>query len=77
MLQKVFGESTPAETRAFEWYSEFKSWRDVKDLPRSDQPSTAETESSKVTKAAPKKIAKAASPSKKVSAPKGKKVAKK
>ena len=37
----------------------------------------AKTASSKVTKAAPKKIAKTVSPPKKVSAPKGKKVAKK
>ena len=36
MLQKVYGESTLLKTRAYEWYSAFKSVRDVvEDLPRS------------------------------------------
>ena len=45
MLQKAYGESTLWKTRAYEWYSELKSGRDVvKDLPRSGRPSTSSTE---------------------------------
>ena len=45
MLQKAYGKSTLSKTRAYECYSAFKSGRDVvKDLPRSDQPSTSSTE---------------------------------
>ena len=45
MLQKVYGESTLSKTRAYEWYSVFKSGRDVvEDLPRSGRPSTSSTE---------------------------------
>ena len=40
MLEKAYGESTLSKTRAYDWYSAFKSGRDVvEDLPRSDRPS--------------------------------------
>ena len=42
MLLKACGESTLSKTRAYEWYSAFKSGRDVvEDLPRSGRPSTS------------------------------------
>ena len=45
MLQKAYGESTLSKTRSYEWFSAFKSGRDVvEDLPRSDRPSTSSTE---------------------------------
>ena len=45
MLQKAYGELTLSKTRAYEWYSAFKSGRDVvEDLPCSGQPSTSLTE---------------------------------
>lgn len=45
MLHKAYGESTLSKTRAYEWYSAFKSGRDVvEDLPRSGRPSTSSTE---------------------------------
>ena len=45
MLQKSYGESTLSKTRAYEWYSAFKSGRDmVEDLPRFGRPSTSSTE---------------------------------
>ena len=45
MLQKSYGESTLSKTRAYEWFSGFKSGRDVvEDLLRSGQPSTSSTE---------------------------------
>ena len=45
MLQKDNGESTLSKRRAYEWYSEFKSGRDVmEDLPRFGRPSTFSTE---------------------------------
>ena len=45
MLQKAYGESTLSETRAYEWYSAFKSDRDVvEDLSPSGQPPTSSTE---------------------------------
>ena len=45
MLQKAYGESTLWKTRAYEWYSAFKSGRDVvEDLPRFGRPSTSSTE---------------------------------
>ena len=45
MLQKAYGESTLSKTRSYEWYSAFKSGRDVvKDLSRSGRPSTFLTE---------------------------------
>ena len=45
MLQKAYGESTLSKTRAYEWYSAFKSGRDVvEDLPRSGGPLTSSTE---------------------------------
>ena len=45
MLQKAYDESTLSKTRAYEWYSAFKSSRDeVEDLPRSSRPSTSSTE---------------------------------
>ena len=45
MLQKAFGESILSKKRANEWYSAFKSDRDVmQDLSRSGQPSTSSTE---------------------------------
>ena len=45
ILQKAYGESTSSKTRAYEWYSAFKSGRDVvEDLPRSGRPSTSSTE---------------------------------
>ena len=44
MLQEVYGESTLSKTRTYEWYSAFKSGRDVvEDLLRSDRPSTSST----------------------------------
>ena len=43
-LQKAYGESTLSKTRAYEWYSAFKSGRDmVEDLPHSGRPSTSST----------------------------------
>ena len=45
MLEKAYGELTLSKTRAYEWYSEFKSGQDVmEDLLRSGQPSTFSTE---------------------------------
>ena len=45
MLQKAYGESTLWKTRTYEWYSAFKSGRDVvENLPRSGRPSTSSTE---------------------------------
>ena len=45
MLQKAYGESTLSKTRAYEWYSVFKSVQDVvEDLPRSGRLSTSSTE---------------------------------
>ena len=45
MLQKAYGESTLSQARANEWYSAFKSGRDVvEDLPRSGRPATSSTE---------------------------------
>ena len=45
MLQKAYDESTLSKTRAYEWYSRFKSGRDVlEDFPRSGRPSTSLTE---------------------------------
>ena len=45
MLQKAYGELTLSKTRAYEWYSAFKSARDVvEDLPRSGRPSTSSTQ---------------------------------
>ena len=45
MLQTTYSESTLSKTRAYEWYSAFKSGRDVvEDLPRSGRPSTSSTE---------------------------------
>ena len=45
ILQKAYGESTLSKTRAYEWYSAFKSGRNVvEDLPRSVRPSTSSTE---------------------------------
>ena len=45
MLQKAYGESTLSKTHAYEWYSAFKSGRDVvEDFPRSGRPSTSSTE---------------------------------
>ena len=45
ILQKAYGESTLSKTRAYEWYSAFKSGRDVvEDVPRSGHPSTFSTE---------------------------------
>ena len=44
MLEKAYGESTLSKTRAYEWYSAFKSGRDVvEDLLRSGGPSTFST----------------------------------
>ena len=41
ILQKAYDESTLSKTRACEWYSAFKSIREVvEDLPRSGWPST-------------------------------------
>ena len=41
----AYGESTLSKTRAYEWYSAFKSGRDlVEDLHRSGWPSTSSTE---------------------------------
>ena len=45
MLQKAYGESSLSKTRAYEWYSAFKSGRDVvEDSPRSGRPSTSSSE---------------------------------
>ena len=45
MLEKAYSESTLSNRRAYEWYSGFKSSRDVvQDLPRSVRPSTSLTE---------------------------------
>ena len=45
ILQKTYGKSTSPKTRAYEWYSAFKSGRDVvEDLPCSGRPSTSSTE---------------------------------
>ena len=45
ILQKAYGESTLLKTRAYEWYSAFKSgWDVVEDLPCSGRPSTSSTE---------------------------------
>ena len=45
MLEKAYGESTLSKTRAYEWYSAFKSGQDVvEDLPRSGRPSMSSTE---------------------------------
>ena len=45
IIQKAYGESTFSKTRTYEWYSAFKSGRDlVEDLPRSSRPSTSSTE---------------------------------
>ena len=45
MLEKANGESISSKTRAYEWYSAFKSGRDVvEDLTRSRRPSTSSTE---------------------------------
>ena len=45
MLQKAYGESTLSKARVYEWYSAFKSGRDVmKDLARTGRPSTSSTE---------------------------------
>ena len=44
-LQKAYGESTLSKTRTYEYYSVFKSGRDVMgDLPRSSRPSMFSTE---------------------------------
>lgn len=45
MLQKAYGESSLSKTRVYEWYSAFKSGRDVvENLPRSGRPSTSSSE---------------------------------
>ena len=45
MLQKAYGESTLSKARVYEWYSAFKSGRDVvEDLPRCGRPSTTSIE---------------------------------
>ena len=45
MLQKAYDESILSKIRAYEWYSGFKSGRDVvEDLLRSGQPSAFSTE---------------------------------
>ena len=45
MLQKAYGESTLSKIHAYEWYSAFKSGRDVVgDLPCSGRPSTSLSE---------------------------------
>ena len=45
MLHKAYGESTLSKTHAYEWYSAFKSGRDVvEDLPHSGRPSTSSIE---------------------------------
>ena len=45
ILQRAYDESILSKTRAYEWYSAFKSGRDVvEDLPRSGRPSTSSTE---------------------------------
>ena len=44
-LQKAYGESTLSKTRAYKWYSAFKSARDVvEDFPSSGWPSMSSTE---------------------------------
>ena len=44
MLQKAYVESTLSRTRAYEWYSAFKSGQDVvEDLPCSGWTSTSST----------------------------------
>ena len=44
MLQKAYGDRTLSKIRAYEWYSAFKSGRDVvEDLPRSGRTSTSLT----------------------------------
>ena len=44
MLQKTYGESTLSKTRAYNWYSAFKSgWDVVEDFSRSGRPSTSST----------------------------------
>ena len=45
MLEKAYGESILSKIRAYEWYSAFKSGRDVvEDSSRSGRPSTSSTE---------------------------------
>ena len=45
LLQKAYRESTLSKTRAYEWYSTFKSGRDVvEDFPRSGRPSSSSNE---------------------------------
>ena len=45
MLKKAYGESTSTKAPAYEWYSAFKSGRDlVEEFPRSDRPSTSSTQ---------------------------------
>ena len=45
MSEKAYGESTLSKKRAYEWYSAFKSGRDVvEDLPCSGRPSGSSTE---------------------------------
>ena len=45
MLHKAYGESSLSKTLAYEWYSAFKSGRDVVEhFPRSGWPSTSSTE---------------------------------
>ena len=45
MLEKAYDESTLSKKCAYEWYSAFKSARDVVgDLPRSGRPSMSSTQ---------------------------------
>ena len=45
MLQKAYGATALSQTRAYKWYSPFKSGRDMlEDLPTSGRPSTSVTE---------------------------------
>ena len=45
ILEEAYGESTLSKTRSYEWYSVFKSGRDVvEDFPRSGWPSTSSIE---------------------------------
>ena len=45
ILQKAYDISTLSKTRAYEWYSAFKSGRDVvEDLPHTGRPSTSSTQ---------------------------------
>ena len=45
ILQKAYGKLTLSKKHAYEWYSSFKSGRDVlQDLPRSGRPLTSSTE---------------------------------